>query len=292
MHTPPNGSIWGSINSCIEIGLEIYQLCCKDESGGEKKGIAIPVDKAKSILSGKALAYGVEKDGFIYFKNSDKLLAPLFELLKSASITDKGYIDRIGDIKGVEAQGKKRLPEFFGEFIELPSDVPLPPEPLVTQEQRETIECEEKKTAKELVKGLWLVDGNGFRVNKAYAHDNLSQAAIELAEDGDTYIYYENSFAAIPLFELSKKEEAVKNVIVSEESLRATLCSDFPEYVKEYNKSALPGAKINNADVPLNMFMQKHLDEVAQNPDFYSGFEQDSGYEVLGDDELLHELER
>ncbi|MDR2559195.1 MAG: hypothetical protein LBC86_06600 [Oscillospiraceae bacterium] len=292
MHTPPNGSIWGNINSCIEIGLEIYQLCCKDENGAEKKGIAIPAEKAKSLLSEKALAYGVEEDGFIYFENSDKLLAPLFELLKSTAITDKGYIDSIGGIKGVEAQGKKRLPEYFGEIPETPSDVPLSPEPPIQMEVTKLPLPEVGETINELLNGVSILNGEDVYVHKEYIRGNLSEAGLKLGKSNGDYIVFTGTLAAIPLFELAKTNEAVKNVIVSEESLRATLCEDYPEYIKNYNKSALPCAKINNADAPPNMFMQKHLDEAAENPDFYIGFEQDSGFEVLGDDELLHELER
>lgn len=58
----PHDSIWGSINTCFEMGLEIYKIFGK---GGD--GVAIPTDKAKELLSEKALSQGTEKDGFIYF---------------------------------------------------------------------------------------------------------------------------------------------------------------------------------------------------------------------------------
>lgn len=94
----------------------------------------------------------------------------------------------------------------------------------------------------------------------------------------------------IPLFELSKTNETVKDVIISEESLRATLCGNFPEYVKSCNISALPEARVKDADAPPYMFLQSHLDKAAEEPDY--GDYEDLGFEVLGDDELLHELER
>jgi len=270
MRTPPSESIWGNVNTCIEIGLEIYQLCSKTHSG-----IAIPIDKAKSLLSEKALSYGVQKDGFVYFENSDKLLAPLFELLKCAAITDKGYIDSVGGIKGVKAELKNRIPEYFGQ-----SEPPVYPPPTIGK----------KETAEELTNGAWLINGENIYVHRSFALYGLSEAAARLGGKDGEYLLYEGALAAVPLFELSKTSDTARNVIVSEDSLHATLCGNFPEYVKSHNMSALPNARIKDADAPPYLFMQSHLDNAAEAPGFYEYG--DSGFEVLGDDELVPEIER
>ena len=112
----PQESIWGSINTCLEIGIEIYRLFCKTANGENKDGIAIPIDKAKEILPVKALSAGIEKDGFIYFESPDQILIPMFELLKSAAITNDDFIKESGDLESIENSGKVSVPEYFGKF--------------------------------------------------------------------------------------------------------------------------------------------------------------------------------
>jgi hypothetical protein len=67
----------------------------------------------------------------------------------------------------------------------------------------------------------------------------LSDTARAMGTEKGGYICYNGAAAAIPLFELSQNNESVRDYIVSDESLRATLCGSYPEYVKSHNMNAL-----------------------------------------------------
>ena len=104
---------------------------------------------------------------------------------------------------------------------------------------------------------------------------------------------YTGAAAAIPLYELSRTNEGVRDYIVSEESLRATLCGNYPEYVKTHNMSAPPGERIEDADAPPCLFLQKQLDNEADKTrsevaDFQQAraHESEHGFERLPYEEL------
>jgi len=133
-------------------------------------------------------------------------------------------------------------------------------------------------------------------VSKDTASQSLSDAAISYGEEKDGYLIYSGAMTAIPLFELSRHNDSVREYIVSEESLRATLCGNFPEYVKTYNMSAPPGERIEDADAPPCLFLQKQLDLAADSTrNEVSAFQEAHSREVVMEhciyDDVL-ELER
>jgi len=63
MHNPPQGdSIWGNINTAVEIAVNVYYIFAEN---GE--GIMIPKDKAKDAISEKAAAAGMEDNGYLCY---------------------------------------------------------------------------------------------------------------------------------------------------------------------------------------------------------------------------------
>lgn len=101
-------------------------------------------------------------------------------------------------------------------------------------------------------------------VSKIIAAGVLSDKAREYGKEKDGYLCYGGALAAVPLYEMSQTNENVRDYIVSEESLRATLCGNYPEYVKSHNMAAAPEAQIKDADATPYMFLQKQLDLAAQ----------------------------
>jgi hypothetical protein len=97
------------------------------------------------------------------------------------------------------------------------------------------------------------------------ARQALSDTAVSPAycEEKNGYLIYNGAAAAIPLFELARVNAGVREHIVSEESLRATLCGNYPEYVKTHNMAAPPGERIGDADAPPYLFLQKQFDNAA-----------------------------
>lgn len=65
---PQGDSIWGNINLCIEIALNIYYLC------GEKgEGIVIPKEQAEKDFSPETVAAGKESDGYLYYPKGEAM---------------------------------------------------------------------------------------------------------------------------------------------------------------------------------------------------------------------------
>jgi hypothetical protein len=91
----------------------------------------------------------------------------------------------------------------------------------------------------------------------------LSEAAVSHGIEKGDYRCYPGATAAIPMFELARINTCVRDYIVNDESLRATLCCSYPEYVKTHNMSAAPDAQIKDADAPPYLFLQKQLDNAA-----------------------------
>jgi len=100
-------------------------------------------------------------------------------------------------------------------------------------------------------------------VGKETAGQVLSEQAKAYGADIKGHLCYPGAMAAIPLIELSRHDPGIQRHIVSGESLRATLCGNYPEYVEACNMSAPPGARIEGADAPQGLFLQKQLDNAA-----------------------------
>jgi len=255
----PHESIWGSINTCFEIGIEIYQLFCKAQNGENKSGISIPIDRAKEILSEKALSLGAEKDGFIHFESPNQILAPLFELLKSAAITDEDVNKTFGNLAELEQLIKAVTPEYMGSL-------PLPDaEAAFDKLTVELSPPESERTVKEIRSGLSIVkdEENHFfvAVHKTLAERDLTPTALKYADRLDDFYFYGAIACAIPIYELARKYPEINDIVRNNESLIQTMVTKAPNYVADWNANhAEPGEKIKpNGSIPM-MFLQEHYD--------------------------------
>ena len=90
----------------------------------------------------------------------------------------------------------------------------------------------DKNTEVEKIADGVLLMSNDKEINIAVKKDTAGQALSDTAvsdiycEEKNGYLIYSGAAAAIPLFELSKVNAGVRDFIVSEESLRATLCGN------------------------------------------------------------------
>lgn len=115
---------------------------------------------------------------------------------------------------------------------------------------------------------IWMMsnaDSFILAIRKDVADQELSSMAHQYGYEKDGHLYFDSGAVAIPLSELSNTwlNTYIKHYIISEESLRATLCTNFPEYVKAYNATVTPNDHITSADAPINLFLQKQLDLAA-----------------------------
>ncbi len=79
---PQNGSIWGNINLCIEIALNIYYIV-----GEHGEGIMIPKEHAAANFSEKTVAAGKESEGCLYYPKGETMDMPLYEMLQKRAAT-------------------------------------------------------------------------------------------------------------------------------------------------------------------------------------------------------------
>ena len=65
---PQGESIWGNINLCIEIALDIYFMI-----GENGEGIVVPKECAEEVFSEKTVEAGKEADGCLYYPKGDTM---------------------------------------------------------------------------------------------------------------------------------------------------------------------------------------------------------------------------
>ena len=121
-------------------------------------------------------------------------------------------------------------------------------------------------TVEKIADGVLLMSGDKdflIAVSKYTANQELSNAAVSYGKENKGFLIYNGAMSAIPLYELSRSNDSVRGFIISEDSLRATLCGNYPEYVKSYNMTAPPETQIKDTDAPPYLFLQKQLDFAA-----------------------------
>ena len=258
MDDRPSASIWGTILSCFEIALNVYQVVAV-----KGEGLMIPNDKAEELLGEKALFQGKAKDGFVHFdKGSPGETAAAYELIKDGHITDPEVIAQYGTPEEIEADGRFLNPDYFGGLPE-PDETPWG-----------TI-----ATKTPIDNGVYFLSTggrSGIAVHKTVSEYCMSEHAH--SEDrppkGDYYFYDLNGDAAIAVFELSFVRPKVLELITSWESLMQTLAAEFPDYTDHWNHQAGQDAMICDRPAPLFMFLQQQLDQAAKAPVTEAGSEE------------------
>ncbi|MFI3238744.1 MAG: hypothetical protein R3Y47_12100 [Lachnospiraceae bacterium] len=227
MRQSPNESIWGNINTCIEIALNIYEITAQ-------KGEGIMVQKdTETILSEKALSLGTDDGDYITFDENTKDI-PKYEILKhKLQETKELEANLMKEIEEIERDGKYRYPEYFGD-IEKPEDM-----------------------QSEVCRGIYVIadgDQNAFAVHNCIAEDYMSEMATDTGVTRGEYKIYDSSTACIPIFELSKSFDEVDAMIIAKDSLYATLQTNFIAYTEEYNELA-PMTPIPDVEAPVNLYL-------------------------------------
>ena len=82
----------------------------------------------------------------------------------------------------------------------------------------------------------------------------LTPYACEFGRRENGYFYYTLQSAALPLYELKGVVPECQEMIVSEESLYATICTHYPAYRERYNALVAQEQQIPQIDAPANLF--------------------------------------
>jgi len=252
MNHPSGESIWGNINTALEIALNIYVIMATDENGIEREGVMIPKDKAKEVLSDKAISMAQPDGDWLCYGEETKDI-PMYEMLQRRMAACKRMEAKAMEMmEEIRRDGKLRLTDYFGE---------CPPPAQQGKDGTPPVEVRN---------GIYFVQSGGqdfFAVHEAVADHFMSDVAAAFGKRQGEYLLYDLTAAAVPLFELRQLYEEVNDLIVSEDSLLSTLNTNFKSYVLYYNELIQEEAKIPPVNAPVSLFLQKQLDRLANEPE-------------------------
>lgn len=274
MHQQPQGeSIWGTINSCVEIALDIYMIIAKDANGIEHSGIMARKDTAEKNLSPKAVSMA-EKDGdwLCYDENTKDI--PVYEVLqRKMAACKRAEAAIMQQIEEIRRDGKVALSDYFGEC-----------RPPVETPYGEAVDLLPIRN------GIYFTQDNHemlFAVHEAVADNYMSPAAAEFGQRHGEYLYYDLMASAIPISELKNVFVETEALILSEDSLYATLNNRFPLYTTQYNHCMPEESRIPKADAPEGLFLSVQLEaakesaeETGQAIPLEPDFNEETGYEI------------
>lgn len=239
----PESSIWGTILTCVEIGLHIYAMQAEQGSG-----LVPDTDYARDALSEEALKLGKQQGEHLYFDDV-KSIVPTYELTQQGAITHPELKEVTDQPEKLAENGRFFAPEYFGEFAP-PQDTPW-----TTTSNRQP-----------LCNGLSFIQQDGewkLAVHQTIGELCLSEMALYHAAGQGQYLLYSLDKCAIPVYELSASHPAVMEQIVNEDSLLHTLCDDYPEYVGMHNLHVEEWGRIFDQPAPKSLFLQIQLDQAA-----------------------------
>lgn len=240
----PQASIWGTILTCIEIGLHIYAIQAEHNNG-----LVLDADYAKEALSEEALKLGEQQGEHIYF-DEVKSVAPAYELAQQGAITHPELSHLTEHPEKLAMEGKYFVPEYFGE-LEPPQATAAHP----------------LSKLQALHNGIYFVErGNQpmLAVHQTIGEQVLSEMAVHHALGQGEYLFYPLDDCSIPIYELSASHPSVMAQIVNEASLLHTLCDDHPEYVGMHNLHTEEWGHVHDQPAPKSLFLQLQLDQVLQ----------------------------
>ena len=247
MYQKPQGeSIWGTINTCVEIALDVYMIIAVDEQGIEREGVMVRKNAAKDILSDKAIRMGREDGEWLYF-DEDKKDVPIYEVLqRRMALCRRMESVVMKQIEEIQRDGKLSLTDYFGECV--------PP-----------VETPAGRIADMLHvrNGIYMTqDGESmkFAVHETVADNFMSPMAVECGTRKGDYLFYDVASSAVILNELKNVFDEVAALIISEDSLYATLNQKFPVYKQMYNACVPKEEQIPEVDAPVELFLAVQLE--------------------------------
>lgn len=234
---PQGDCIWGNINLCIEIALNIYYLC------GEKgEGIVIPKEQAEKDFSPETVAVGKESDAYLYYPKGEAMEMFQREMLqKRLDMVKKMELAVTEQMEAVRKSGQTAALARFQD-IEPPGG------------RGENEKC--------IWNGIYILNGEETQIaiHERVAETFLTSYACEFGRRENGYFYYTLQSAALPLYELKEVILECHEIIISEESLYATICTHYPAYRERYNALVEQEQQIPQIDAPVNLFLQEQLD--------------------------------
>lgn len=274
MHQQPQGeSIWGTINSCVEIALDIYMIIAKDANGIEHNGIMARKDTAEKNLSPKAVSMAEQDGGWLCYDENTKDI-PIYEVLqRKMAACKRAEAAIMQQIEEIRRDGKVSLSDYFGEC-----------RPPVETPHGEAVDLLPIRN------GIYFTQDNHemlFAVHETVADNYMSPAAAEFGQRHGEYLYYDLMASAIPISELKNVFTETEALVMSEDSLYATLNHRFQAYVSQYNHCMPEESRIPEVDAPEGLFLSVQLEaakesaeETGQAIPLEPDFNEETGFEI------------
>lgn len=237
---PHGGSIWGNINLCVEIALNVYYII-----GDHGEGIMVPKEHAAGYFSPETSAAGQEADGCLYYPKGETMAMPLYELLqKRAALARKMETAAIEQMEQIRRTG--RVPD---TRIQAPDRA--------------------EGSIQTVREGIYWSRGEApqFLVHERIAELYLTPFSCTFASREGEYYCFSQQASALALNELKNVFPECRDQIVSEDSLYATICQHYPAYREDYNTAVGAQAEIPEVDAPANLFLQEQLDRAQEMQD-------------------------
>lgn len=247
MHQPPQGeSIWGTINTCVEIALNVYMIVAVDGQGIEREGVMVRKNTVKDTLSEKAAAMGREDGDWLCF-DEDKKDIPVYEVLqRRMALCRRMESVVMKQMEEIRRDGKLSLTDYFGECA--------PPEETPAGQVDDRLHVRN---------GIYMTQDKEslkFAVHEAVADNFMSPMAAECGSRQGDYLFYDTASSAVMLNELKNVFDEVSALVISEDSLYATLNQKFPAYKQLYNACVPKEEQIPEADAPAELFLAVQLE--------------------------------
>ncbi|WP_018885717.1 hypothetical protein [Paenibacillus massiliensis] len=246
----PQTSIWGTILTCVEIGLNIYALQAE-----HNQGLVVDANFAREKLSEEALKLGQQQGDHIYFDDV-KSIVPTYELAQQGAINYPELSEVIANPDKLAQEGRYFAPEYFGEFD--------PPQDAAAKEFNSYQRWDN---------GIYLAERHGVEqlaVHQTAGNQVLSDMALHHASGQGDYYFFPINDCSIPVYELSASHPGVLAQIINEDSLLHTLCDDYPQYVGMHNLHSEEWGHIHDCPAPKSLFLQVQLDHAAKHEPFQS----------------------
>lgn len=125
-----------------------------------------------------------------------------------------------------------------------------------------------------------------FAVHESIAENHMSPMAVEFAHKHGAYLFYDTTAAAVPLNELKNIFNECDALIVSEDSLNATLNHYFSPYMAAYNASVQEQRKIPVIDAPTCLFLSVQLEQARESEEEQAEFAAEQDFNEETDFEL------
>lgn len=122
---------------------------------------------------------------------------------------------------------------------------------------------EKPKSRSKVRNGVFFIqadEGMQLAVHESIAENYMTPLGISFGNQSGEYLYYSPQSSAVVLNELKSVFNEVERLIISPESLNATLHRNFSEYTQAFNGFVTEEEQIPETDAPVGLFLSMQLE--------------------------------